>query len=171
MSCECAPAIPEEAGVESAVRAHAAALQDPGCRRADEVEMFERGLNVFWIVLGAGAAAHAWNMGLVGPSGPESGLFPLLLLPSHRARTPAWPRGAARGRVLGVVAGLALMAIAMPFLGFATAGAITMIVLLRTVERSSWLGSLALTIGSVAGVMWLFGHVLGMALPRGPWGW
>ncbi|MET0679723.1 MAG: tripartite tricarboxylate transporter TctB family protein [Burkholderiales bacterium] len=146
--------------------------------------MFERGLNVFWIVLGTGAAAHAWTMGLVGPSGPESGLFPLLagliiagagvallLLPSHRARTPAWPRGAARGRVLGVIAGLALMAIAMPFLGFATAGAITMIVLLRTVERSSWLGSLSLAIGSVGGVMWLFGHVLGMALPRGPWGW
>jgi hypothetical protein len=73
--------------------------------------------------------------------------------------------------VLGVVAGLALMAVAIPFVGFAVAGAITMIVLLRTVERSSWSGSIALTIGSVAGVMWLFGHALGMSLPRGPWGW
>jgi hypothetical protein len=146
--------------------------------------MAERVLNVFWILLGAGTAAHAWTLGLTGPSGPESGLFPLLAglivagagvgllcLPSHRAGAPAWPRGAALGRVLGVVAGLALMAIAMPYLGFATASAITMIVLLRTVERSSVLGSIALTIGAVAGVMWLFGHALGMPLPRGPWGW
>jgi hypothetical protein len=146
--------------------------------------MVERALNVFWILLGAGAAAHAWTIGLTGPSGPESGLFPLLaglivagagvalvLLPSHRARAPAWPRGAAVGRVLGVVAGLALMAFAIPYLGFAAAAAITMIVLLRTVEQSSWIESTALTIGAVAGVMWLFGHVLGMSLPRGPWGW
>jgi uncharacterized membrane protein len=73
--------------------------------------------------------------------------------------------------VLGVVAGLALMAFAIPHVGFAAAAAITMIVLLRTVERSSWIGSIALTIGAVAGVMWLFGHALGMPLPRGPWGW
>jgi hypothetical protein len=146
--------------------------------------MVERALNVFWILLGVGAAAHAWTIGLTGPSGPESGLFPLLaglivagagvallLLPSHRASARAWPRGTALGRVLGVVVGLALMAFAIPYLGFAAAAAITMIVLLRTVERSSWIGSIALTIGAVAGVMWLFGHVLGMSLPRGPWGW
>jgi len=146
--------------------------------------MAERALNVFWILLGAAAAAHAWTIGLAGAAGPESGLFPLiaglivagagitlLLLPSHRASEPAWPRGAALGRVLGVVAGLALMAGTIPYLGFAAASAITMIVLLRTVERSSWIGSIALTIGAVAGVVWLFGHVLGMPLPRGPWGW
>jgi putative tricarboxylic transport membrane protein len=146
--------------------------------------MFERALNVFWIALGAAAATYAWTIGLTGPSGPESGLFPLLaglivagagaallLLPSHRARAPAWPSGAALARVLGVVAGLALMAFAIPHLGFAAASAVTMIVLLRTVERSSWIGSIALTIGAVAGVMWLFGHALGMPLPRGPWGW
>jgi hypothetical protein len=146
--------------------------------------MAERALNVFWILLGAGAAAHAWTLGLTGPSGPESGLFPLLAglivagagvallcLPSHCAAAPAWPRGTALGRVFGVVAGLALMALAIPHLGFAASAAITMIVLLRTVERSSWLGSIALTVGAVAGVMWLFGYALGMPLPRGPWGW
>jgi hypothetical protein len=146
--------------------------------------MAERALNVFWILLGAAAAAHAWTIGLTGPSGPESGLFPfiaglivagagvgLLSLSSHRAAAPARPRGAALGRVLGVVAGLALMAAAIPRLGFAAASAITMIVLLRTVERSSWLGSIVLTVGAVAGVMWLFGQALGLPLPRGPWGW
>jgi len=40
--------------------------------------MFERSLNAFWIVLGAAAAAYAWTLGVVGPSGPDSGLFPLI---------------------------------------------------------------------------------------------
>ena len=31
--------------------------------------------------------------------------------------------------------------------------------------------SIALAVASSAAVVWLFGHVLGMALPRGPWGW
>ena len=38
--------------------------------------MFERALSAFWILLGAAAAAYAWTLGLIGPSGPESGLFP-----------------------------------------------------------------------------------------------
>ena len=40
--------------------------------------MFERSLNVFWILLGAAAATYAWTLGLAGPSGPESGLFPFI---------------------------------------------------------------------------------------------
>jgi putative tricarboxylic transport membrane protein len=146
--------------------------------------MFERVLNGFWILLGAASAAYAWKLGLVGPSGPESGLFPLIaalivmgtgvalmVTPSHRATAPEFPRDAALHRVLGVVAGLALMAVALPYLGFAVAGALTMLVLLRTVERVSWTGSVARALGSVVVVMWLFGNVLGMPLPRGPWGW
>lgn len=146
--------------------------------------MFERGFNVFWIALGAAAAAHAWHTGLAGPSGPESGLFPfiagaiiagagltLLLRPTAAARAPQWPRGPALGRVAGVVAGLAVMAVGVNYLGFVVASAVTMMVLLRTIERSSWLESVSLAIGSVAVVAWLFGQVLGMPLPRGPWGW
>lgn len=146
--------------------------------------MFERALNAFWIVLGAAAAAYAWTLGIVGPSGPESGLFPfiaaliilgagmvLTMMPSQRATAFTFARGAALSRVLGVVGGLALMAVALPYLGFAVAGAITMLVLLRAVERVSWTGSLVLAAVSVVVVSWLFGHVLGMALPRGPWGW
>ena len=146
--------------------------------------MVERVLNVFWIVLGAAVAVHAWKIGLSGPSGPESGLFPLiagaimagagltlLTRPSSAAATPQWPRGAALGRVAGVVAGIALMAVGVDYLGFVVASAATMMVLLRTIERSNWIGSISLAIGSVAVVAWLFGHVLGMPLPRGPWGW
>jgi len=146
--------------------------------------MIERTLNLFWILLGAAAAAYAWTLGLAGPSGPESGLFPfigalivmgagavLLLQPSGQAAAPHFPRGAALGRVLGVVAGLAFMAVSIPFLGFAVSGCITMLILLRTVEKSGWLFSIAFALASVVVVVWLFGHVLGMTLPRGPWGW
>lgn len=146
--------------------------------------MFERALNVFWIVLGLAAAAYARTIGLMGPAGPESGLFPmiaglliaaaglvLLLRPAHRARDPQWASGAALGRVIGVCVGLAVMAFAIDYLGFAATSALTMIVLLRTVDRGSWLWSIAFAIGSVVFVMWLFGNLLGMPLPRGPWGW
>jgi len=146
--------------------------------------MFERALNAFWILLGAAAAAYAWTLGLIGTSGPESGLFPFLagliimgagvvlfLRPLSESIAPEFPRGDALWRVLGVVAGLAFMAISIPFLGFAVAGFITMVILLRTVEKSSWWFSLALALVAIVVVDWLFGRILGMALPRGPWGW
>jgi hypothetical protein len=146
--------------------------------------MIERMLNIFWILLGAAAAAYAWTLGIAGPSGPESGLFPLisaliimgagvvlLLRPQSVAVAPNFPRGPALGRVLGVAAGLAFMAISIPYLGFAVAGFIAMIILLRTVEKSGWVFSISLAVISVVVVVWLFGRVLGMTLPRGPWGW
>ena len=101
------------------------------------------------IVMGAGVALLLWSPSLL----------------------PEVPRGAALGRVLGVIAGLAFMAISISYLGFAVAGFITMIILLRAVERSSWVFSAVLAFVSVVVVVWLFGHVLGMTLPRGPWGW
>ena len=68
--------------------------------------MVERAINAFWVVLGAAAAVHAARLGVVGPSGPDSGLFPLiaalivlgsgvalLLRPSTRVAAPYWPRG------------------------------------------------------------------------------
>jgi hypothetical protein len=143
--------------------------------------VLERALNAFWILLGAGAAWHAWTLGLTGPSGPESGLFPLmaalivmaagLALSMRIPLDPRLPRGAALRRVAGVIAGLAVMAAALPYAGFAVTGAITMLVLLRTAGGSSWLESVALSLASVGAVLWIFGHVLGMILPRGPWGW
>lgn len=146
--------------------------------------MFERTLNAFWILLGAAAAGYAWTLGLTGPSGPESGLFPLItgliimgagivlaVRPSTRVPAPEFPRGAALRRIAGIVAGLAFMAIALPYAGFALTGALTMLVLLRTTGDTGWTGSIVLALASVAAVLWIFGHVLGMALPRGPWGW
>ena len=146
--------------------------------------MFERALSAFWILLGAAAAAYAWTLGLVSASGPESGLFPLisgliimaagivlLVHPATRAPDPDFPHGAALWRILGVVAGLAVMALGTPYVGFAATGAVTMVILLRTVERTNWVVASALALGAVVAVLWLVGHVLGMVLPRGPWGW
>ncbi len=143
--------------------------------------MLERALNGFWILLGAGAAWHAWTLGLTGPSGPESGLFPLLsalivmasglVLLARKPLQPRLPRGPALRRVAGVVVGLAVMAAALPYAGFAVTGALTMLVLLRTAGDSGWVESVLLSLASVAAVLWIFGHVLGMVLPRGPWGW
>ena len=146
--------------------------------------MFERSLNVFWIVLGGAIVAQSWRIGISGPSGPESGLFPLiaglimaatglllLLKASTAAQAVQWPRGAGMLRVAGVVAGIAVMAIGVDYLGFIIASSVTMLVLLRTIERANWLGSVVLTVGSVAAVAGIFGHLLGMPLPRGPWGW
>jgi hypothetical protein len=147
------------------------------------MSMFERVLNAFWVLFGAAAAASAWTLGVVGPAGPESGLFPLiaavivmaagvvlLLRPAGGVLAPEFPRGPALARVLGVIAGLVVMAVGIPYLGFAVTGVITMIILMRTVEQTSWLGSVALALVSVLVVVWLFGHVLGMVLPRGPGG-
>ncbi len=146
--------------------------------------MLERSLNAFWILLGAAAAAYAWTLGLIGASGPESGLFPLLsalivmgagivllVRPATRATAPGLPRGAALRRIAGVVVALAVMALALPHAGFALTGTLTMLILLRTTGDTGWLGSIGLALASVALVLWLFGHVLGMTLPRGPWGW
>jgi hypothetical protein len=143
--------------------------------------VLERALNGFWILLGAGAAWHAWTLGLTGPSGPESGLFPLLsalivmasglVLLARKPLQPKLPRGPALRRVAGVVVGLAVMAAALPYAGFAVTGALTMLVLLRTAGDSGWVESVLLSLASVAAVLWIFGHVLGMVLPRGPWGW
>jgi putative tricarboxylic transport membrane protein len=145
--------------------------------------MIERGLNVIWCLVGIGTMVNARSLGLMGPSGPDSGLFPmicgaiitlcgiaLLFGMAPRVADPEWPRKAALARVAGVVAGLGLMAATLPYLGFAVSSAITTFLLLQTVERSRLLESLLLTIGSVAAVMYLFGHLLGMTLPRGPWG-
>src|SRR5258707_3214432 len=100
--------------------------------------MFERALNIFWILLGGAAAAYAWTLGLVGSSGPDSGLFPfisalivmsagvvLLLRSPSEAVAPDFPCGAALGRVVGVTAGLAFMAMSISHLGFSVSGCLT----------------------------------------------
>jgi putative tricarboxylic transport membrane protein len=81
-----------------------------------------------------------------------------------------WPDRLGLLRVCGVVVGLAVMTIALPRVGFAAAGIATMLILLKAVERTGWVQALALSVASVAAVIGLFDKLLGMPLPRGPWG-
>ncbi|WP_291295391.1 tripartite tricarboxylate transporter TctB family protein [Elioraea sp.] len=143
----------------------------------------ERLICLVWILIGGAAASMAWSMRLFGSHGPDSGLFPfvaalllglcgvaLLLSPRHHARTIGWPPRTGVIRIGGVIVGLAVMTLALPHAGFAASGFVTMLILLRAVERAGWVQTLLLASVSVAAVMLLFGLLLGMPLPRGPWG-
>lgn len=145
--------------------------------------MIERLVNLTWILVGAAAATLSWRIGLTGPYGPDSGLFPfvsglfvaaggvaLMLARSHATADLEWPDFAGWTRILGVIGALAFMALAIPYLGFAIASLVTMIILLRTVEPGSWLSTLVLAVVSVAATLALFVGLLDLQLPRGPLG-
>jgi putative tricarboxylic transport membrane protein len=144
----------------------------------------ERGLNMFWVVLGLATMANAWTLGLFGSMGPDSGLFPmicgviitvcglmLMINRSTRVVKPDWPASTGRRRILGVLGGLVGLTVTLPYLGFAISSALTTFVLLQTIERSRVLESVVLTLVSVSVIVYVFGYLLGMSLPRGPWGW
>ena len=146
--------------------------------------MIEKSLNACWLVLGLATCWHARALGLYGPSGPDIGFFPflagiglaaggawLIARPlSTRAVVVDWPRGAALRRVLTVLAGLIAMWVLVRYIGFLAAAFITMIVLLRALERVSWVQVILIAAISSVGVWWLFAKALSVVLPRGPWG-
>jgi len=145
--------------------------------------VIERGLNAVWVIVGATGAKMAWDMGLMGTDGPDSGFFPfiasalmlvggvaLMLMPKHRAVDIDWPDRPGGLRVGGVCAGLAVIAFLLPIAGFALSGVLTMLILMKAVERATWTQAIILSVVSVAAVIGLFGKLLGMPLPRGPWG-
>jgi len=147
--------------------------------------MIERIINAIWVLVGIGTVINAWQLGLTGSMGPDSGLFPLicgviitgcgLILLAHpnrnHVKNPDWPKRIALLRILGVIGGLVIMAVLLPYLGFVISAAVTTFVLLQTVERSRPIESIVVTLLSVGFVMYVFDHLLGMTLPRGPWGW
>jgi putative tricarboxylic transport membrane protein len=94
----------------------------------------------------------------------------LMALPKHRAVDIDWPAPHGWMRVGGVVAGLAAIAFLLPRTGFAFAGLVTMMILMKLVERATWAQAVTMSVASVAAVIGLFGKLLGMPLPRGPWG-
>jgi len=145
--------------------------------------MIERFVNLFWIALGFGAAVMALKMNLSGPYGPDSGLFPflssvmvclsglgLMFDRSSSAANIDWPSSEGFWRVAGVIFGMVALIFLLPYVGFALASFITMIILIRFVERVEWKQSILLSVCSVLSVQILFGYLLDMQLPRGPWG-
>ncbi len=147
--------------------------------------MIERSINFVWLLVGFATMVNAWRIGLLGSMGPDSGFFPmicgaiitlcgliLVIKPKkNHVENPDWPKRSAIFRILGVLGGLVAMAITLPLLGFAISAAITTFVLLQTVERSRIIESVIVTLASVIFVMYIFDHLLGMSLPRSPWGW
>lgn len=145
--------------------------------------MIERAVNATWVLVGAVGARMAWDLKLTGPGGPDSGLFPfiasvavlvggvaLMLSPAQRATGVDWPDRTGWLRLGGVVLGLATIALALPRAGFVASGLVTMLILMRAVERTGWPQAVLLSAGSVGAVVLVFGRLLGMPLPRGPWG-
>lgn len=146
--------------------------------------MLEQLINLIWIAAGSAATWHARSLGLMGPSGPESGLFPflasmlmtllggvLLLNPRTRATEVLWPSRAGRWRVMGVLFGIAILCQGMDNAGFTLSSLVALIVLLQTIQRAPWWESVVLSSISVGVVYLVLGQWLGMPLPRGPWGW
>jgi putative tricarboxylic transport membrane protein len=142
-------------------------------------------LNLFWILCGIAICIYSFRLGVFGPSGPDSGFFPMLagavmtlagvaLLFTRGARVETtrhfWPEQASARRVSMVLGGLILMTLLTRFAGFLTAAVIVMPLLLRAIEGRSW--RFAITVGVVSAgiVFFLFDTLLGTLLPRGPWG-
>jgi len=145
----------------------------------------DRLLIALWILLGLAVCAYATQLGLFGPSGPESGFFPFVtgvllttsgvgiaIVPGQRIESSAslFDDAAARRRVLLVIAAVAAMIILMPWLGFLTTAAIMSPLLLRAIEPRSWL--FCVLTGGTAAVLiaLLFARLLDVPLPVGPMG-
>jgi putative tricarboxylic transport membrane protein len=142
-------------------------------------------LNLFWILCGIAICIYSFRLGVFGPSGPDSGFFPMLagavmtiagvalwFTRSARVETTRhfWPeRGSAR-RVSMVLGGLILMTLLTRFAGFLTASVIVMPLLLRAIEGRSWRFAIIVGVISAGIVFFLFDTLLGTLLPRGPWG-
>jgi hypothetical protein len=146
--------------------------------------VFDRALAALWLLGGLAACGYALALGVFGPGGPDAGFFVLiagavmsaagagLLLTSKRRSVPTdrWPRGAAARRVLLVLLGTVALIVAIRWLGFLVASMLTMPLLLSVIERRSLGFVLGVGCGSALAAWLLFGPLLGLALPRGPWG-
>ncbi len=149
------------------------------------LERLEPFLNAAWVAAGAGLCVYAWTLGAWGPSGPDSGFFPLLagalilacglamlLRPALApARGPFWtPEPGAARRVLLLIAGVAALVLLVRWAGFVIASLVTMPLLLQLVERRRWWYALLVGVIATAVVHVVFTRMLGMLMPRGPFG-
>jgi Tripartite tricarboxylate transporter TctB family len=139
----------------------------------------EKALNLLWIVLGIAIASLSSRYTLLDTAGPGGGLLPLatgliiavcglfLMFSSTDAKPEDWPAANVWARMAAIAAGLAAIAIVMPYLGFILTVVPVMIVLMQAVERQSWITVLLVSIVSTFAVYFLFTRLLGTALPRG----
>ncbi len=141
--------------------------------------------NAVWLLVGVAVCATSFGLGVLGPSGPDSGFFPLLsgfaiaggaaVLLASRAHAaaefdPFFPEQTSAQRVLFVLATMVAMVASLPWIGFNLAGILGMPLLVRIVGRPSWVFSIVFGLIATLAVFFVFGRWLGMSLPRGPLG-
>lgn len=142
-------------------------------------------LNLLWITAGVAVCVYSFKLGLFGPGGPATGLFPMIagvilavsgsaLFVMQSSRVDAanhfWTEKGSSHRVCMVMGGLMLMTLLMWFVGFILAALIMMPLLLRAIEQRSWLFVIVVGFASTVSAYLLFNTLLGTILPRSPWG-
>ena len=150
-------------------------------------------VSLFWFLLGLALCQQSVALGLGGPGGPGSGLFPLLSgllmgaggaglmirhvltggrpVPGEEIAEQFWPAQGAMLRVGALIIVLVLMILAVPMLGFALTGAAGLPVLFRVIApEAPWWKAILVGALAAGGVHLLFAVALGTPLPRGPLG-
>ncbi len=150
-------------------------------------------VSLFWLFLGLALCWESAALGIAGPGGPGSGLFPLLaglliavggaMLALRHAvtggaaapgedRAPSfWPEPGAARRALMLILVVTAMILAVPHLGFALSGLAGLPLLYRLIAPgSSWIAAVASGGTAALLIHVLFAVLLGTPLPRGPLG-
>lgn len=190
----------EDGRTTSAPAPHGAA-RTAALGRGEPLSRIEPWIDIVWVAGGLTLCLYAQRLGAWGPSGPDSGFFPMVagaivltggvaqLLgvsrrrhrrdaadPARRAHPgavddpPFWDEPGASRRVLALLAGMVALILLVRHAGFIVAALATMPFLLRQVEKRSWPYAIAVAVIATAAVHVLFGKLLGMQMPRGPWG-
>ncbi len=150
-------------------------------------------VSLFWVLLGIALCWSSTQLGLSDPSGPGSGLFPflagLLVLgsgvgllvrhvvtggqpaPGEEIAPQFWEAPGAPFRVVVLILVVGGMIVAVPWLGFALAGAIGLPILFRVIApEKSWVTAIITGIIAAGSMHLLFAVALGTPLPRGSLG-
>jgi len=178
-------AIPDGKALHAIVPGGVSAVPADG--RGPALSRLEPWVDIAWIAVGSILCFYASRLGVWGPSGPDSGFFPMIsgaiilvgggvqLLAARRPRPaaedpPFWDQAGASRRVLALLAGMVALILLVRYAGFVIASLAMMPFLLRQVEKRSWLYAVTVAIVATAIVHLLFGKLLGMQMPRGPLG-
>ena len=170
--------------VATGVNPGSGALLAPGSAGVT-VAPFETPLNLFWILLGVALCVYSGRLGVFGPSGPDSGFFPMLagamialagalLLLQKGSRvakdTTFWSERGGAARVCSLVFGMFVLVLLTRYLGFLAASVLMMPILMRLIEKRSMWYAVVVGLCTTAAVQMVFIYLLGMRMPRGPFG-
>ena len=119
----------------------------------------------YWSEFAPGSAFAPFWVGAIGAF--LGGLLLITTLRRDRHEPHGFPGRTGFGRVMGVTAGLWLMVIAVPYLGFIASGVVFSLFLLLLVEKRPLVPSLTTTAIAVGIVYGVFVAWLGISLPQG----